>query len=271
MKALRYILYSLIILGAGALLAYQALVDKNVERTDYIKCGLIIAAAVLGMVRKPKNRIIHKKTVYQKAYAQHIQGAFEDDSRLEKLFYNAIHDYNNNKLSSAITKLEKLRKECQRSADLRSVTVFLGLCCDDAGLIDQAIGHYESANAMRPNSSICSNLGLCYQRSGNSEAAEKCYLQAISLDPKNAIAFHNLSTMYFRQANYQSALEYAQKAIQLDANMPQALSCAAMCCALLDDKEGYESYYRRAVASGYDGRRITATVQRLQRDMAEIK
>lgn len=266
MKALKYILYSLVILGAGALLAYQGLVEKNLETSDIIKAGLIIAGAVIGMVKPTKNKIVNKKAVYQKAYSEHIQGAFEGDERLEKDFYNAIHDYNNNKLSAALGKLEKLRKECHRSADIRAVTVFTGLCLDDMGLYEQAITSYEAAIALHPNSSLYSNMGLCYQRLGNAEASEKCYRQAISADPKNAYAYNNLSTLFFRQADYAQSLEFAKKAIELDNNFLQALGCAAICCGLLGDEEGYQNYYRRAVANGYDGRQIKATLERMKEE-----
>ena len=111
MKALRYILYSLVILGAGALLAYQYFVEQNLETGNIIKCGLIIAAAILGMVRPRKSRIVNKKLVYQKAYSEFVEGAFQNDPKLERVFYNAVHDYNRNKFSGAIAKLEKLRKE----------------------------------------------------------------------------------------------------------------------------------------------------------------
>lgn len=271
MRYLKYILYGLVIAGASGLLIYQGFVAKNLETGDAIKGGLTIIAAIVGIVMPTKNRIVNKKAAYQKAYADHIQGAFEGDSKLEKTFYSAIHDYNNNKLSSAITKLEKLRKECHRSADLRAVTVFTGLCLDDMGLYEHAIESYEAAIAMRPNSTLYSNMGLCYQRLGNAEASEKCYRNAIAVDPKNAYAYNNLSAMFFRQAEYAQSLEFAKKAIEVDNNMAQALGCAATCCGLLGDEEGYEAYYRRAIANGYDGRRIQATLQRITQSLEEEK
>lgn len=271
MKALKYILYGIVILGGISLLAYQGLVEKNLEIGDAIKGGLIIIAAIIGMVKPPKKRIANKKAVYQKAYAEHIQGAFEGDSKLEKAFYNAVHDYNCNRPSAGIAKLEKLRKECQRSADIRAVTVFTALCYDDMGLFEQAISHYEAAVAIRPNSSLYSNMGLCFQRLGNTEEAEKHYQMAVRLDPKNAFAFNNLSAMHFKQAEYEASLDYALKAIEIDHNMPQALGAASLCYGLLGDRENYEKYFRMAVANGYDGRRITATYQRLTESMSEIQ
>lgn len=264
MKALKYILYSLVIAGVVGLLLYQGFVTKDLESSDTIKGLLVILAAVFGMVKPNKRKIANKKAVYKKAYSEFIQDAFEDDPKLERLFYNAIHDYNRDNPSTALAKLGKLRSQCHRTADLRAVTIFTALCLDEMGLYDQAIREYEAAAAMRPNASVYSNLGLCYQRQGNLEAAEKNYRLSIQADPKNAFAYNNMSAMFFRQAEYTLALEYARKAVEVDNTMPQALSCAALCYGLLGDQENYEKYYRLAVANGYDGRRIQATLQRIQ-------
>lgn len=61
MKALKYILYSLLIAVAAGLLIYLGLVEKKLETSDAIKCCLIIAAAILGMVKPSKARIANKK------------------------------------------------------------------------------------------------------------------------------------------------------------------------------------------------------------------
>lgn len=263
MKALRYILYCLVILGAGGLLAYQAFVTKNLETSNAVKCGIIIAGAVLGMVRPRKSRIVNKKAVYQKAYSEYIDGAFHNDPKLEKVFYNALHNYNRNNYSGAVSKLEMLRKECHNSSDLRAVSIFLGLCMDDMGMYPQAAEHYYNAVQMRPTASVASNLGLCYQRMGKMEDAERFYHHAIAIDPKYAIAYNNLSVLYFRRGEYDKALELAKQAIEIDQCFAQALSTAALCCGLLHDKDGYDWYYRLAISNGYDGRRIVATLNRM--------
>lgn len=258
MKALKYILYGLVIAAAAGLLAYQALVEKNLDSSNVTKCILIIAAAIMGMLKPRKNRrvVSNKKAAYQKAYSEHIQNAFEDDPKLEAKFYNAIHDYNQNKPAAAIAKLDKLRKDCQRSADLRAVTVFTALCYDDMGLYEKSIPLYEAANAMRPSSSLCSNMGLACYRLGDEEAAEKAYQDAIRLDPQNAFAHNNYATLWFRRGEYAESLRCAEAAIAINSGMKQALSTAALCCAMLKDQDGYEKYYQRAVANGYDGSKI---------------
>ena len=267
--ALKYILYGLVILAAAGLLVYQGLVQKNLESGNLAKGLLIIAAAALGMFRPQKQQVVNKKVIYQKAYAEHIQSAFTNDIKLEKAFYNAIHAYNRNKPTACLAKLQKLRKQCHRSTDVRAVTVFMALCYDDIGLYQDAIDHYQIALSMGQNSSLHSNMGICYQRFGNMAKAQEHYLQAIALDPENEFAYNNLSVTYFRQADYEKSLEYARKAIEINNNMPQALSTAAMCCSLLGDPDGYQKYYDLAVANGFDGRRIKATLQRIQEEAYE--
>lgn len=256
-KALPYILYGLVIAGAAALLIWQGLVEKNLESGNLIRGLLIIAAAVIGMLRPNlRKRVSNKKVVYGKAYGEFIQNAFENDPKLEKKLYDAVDDYNFGRYAAGIDKLEKLRKECQRTADLYSVTVFTALCCDGMQAYEDAIRHYDAAAAIRDNTTLHSNKGLCFMRLGRYEECEAALRQAIRSDANNEAAWNNLASLYFRQGGYEEALEFAREAIRINPKMTQALSCAAICCALLGETEQYESYYRQAVANGYDGKKI---------------
>ena len=263
-KALPYILYGIVILGAGGLLIYQGLIAKTLESGNLVKGLLIIAAAVVGMLKSGRRTpAVNKKAAYQKAYAEYIGNAFSDDPKLEKQFYSAVDDYNQNRPAAGVKKLEKLRPQCQRSTELRAVTVFTALCLDDMGLYEQAIAQYDAALRIHPTSSLYSNMGLAYMRLGQLEKAEEAYRNAIRCDEKNAFAWNNLSTLYFRQGDYAQALEYAKSAIAINSQMPQALGCAAVCCALLGSEEEYRSYYRQAVSAGYDGNKIKNTIAAL--------
>ena len=264
MRALRYILYGLLILAAIGLLCYYAFWLKDLSPANIIKCVLICAGAILGMVRSRDRRTpANKKATYQKAYGEFIRDAFTGEPKLENRLYNAINDYNLNKPSAAIPKLEKLRKQCQRTADIYAVTVFLGLCHDDMGTVEEAIRHYRDASAIRMNTTISSNLGLAYQRIGKFEEAEAAYRQALTLDPDNTYALNNLAVLYFRRGEYKESLALSRQVLKKDASMVQALSNAALCCALTGRDEDYKAYYRRAVSNGYDGRKIKAYLERM--------
>lgn len=264
MKALRYILYGLLAAAVIGLICYQAFITKNLESGNLVKAGLILAGILLSLLRPRKARYAgSRKTLYQKAYGEFIQGAFADDPKLEKKFYSAVDDYNKHRFESGVKKLMALRKECQRTADIYAVTVFTGLCLDDLHLYEEAADAYENALRIRPNSTLASNLGLCLQRLGNLEQAMAAYEKAIDLNPENAFVYNNMSVLYFRNSDYEAALDYAKQALERNPNMKQALGTAAMCYALLGQEEQYKEYYRRAVAAGQDGQKLKARIKEL--------
>lgn len=268
MKALRYILFSLLILAAAGLLAYQGLVAKNLTSSDLTRGLLIIVGAFISMLKKPRTRnVANKKALYQKAYPEFIQEPFAEEPKLEKKFYAAVHDYNRNKPADGIAKLEALRGQCSRTADLRAVTVFTALCLDDMGRYEEALAKYDAARKIRDCSTLASNMGLCCQRLGRTQEAAEYYEEAIALDSGNAIAYNNLSALYFSEGDYESSLDAAKDALECNAKLPQALSTAAICCKLLGYDSDYEHYYRRAVAAGYDGEKIKRMIRRMDSEI----
>ena len=264
MKALRYILFSLLIAAALGLLAYYIFIEKDLSPNHMIPCALLILSAIAAMAktgRRPSRA--NRKAIYQKAYGKFIQNAFKDEPKLEKKLLDAIDDYNQNKSGAAISKLQKLRKECQRTDDIYAVTVFTALCCEDMGSWEDALTQYRAAVNMRNDTTLHSNLAFCLQNLGRFEEAEESYHRAIQVDPGNSIAMNNLAGLRFRQNDYEGALDYAEAALEIDAKLPQALSLAAICCALQGYEEEYTAYYRRAVAAGYDGNKIKNTIKNL--------
>jgi len=264
MKALRYILFSLLILAAIGLLCFYIFVEKDLSSRNIIKCAVIVLGAVASMLKTGNSRTpANRKVTYQKAYGEFIQNAFADQPKLEKKLYAAIYDYNQNKPSAAIAKLQKLRKECQRTNDLYAVTVFTALCHDDMHAYEEAVAQYDAATKMRSNTTLYSNMGICLQALGRFEEARKAFENALQVNPKNEYALNNLAGLCFRQGDYEGALDYAEEALEVNAKLPQALSIAAVCCALQGYEEEYTAYYRRAVAAGYDGNKIKRLIKNM--------
>jgi len=48
---------------------------------------------------------------------------------------------------------------------------------------------------------------------------EKLYLQAIDLEPKNVLVYVSLATTYGKMHNKEKAIEYANKALELNPNL----------------------------------------------------
>ena len=268
MKALRYILFSILILAAIGLLCFYIFVEKDLSTTNIVKCALIILGAVASMFKtRSRGKPSNPKATYKKAYGDFIRAAFSGEPKLEKKLYAAIGDYNQNKPAAAIAKLEKLRKNCQRTDDLYAVTVFTAFCCDDMCALKEAVTHYDAAAKMRPHTMLFSNMGLCLQKLGRMEESEKSYRNALQVDPKNEYAMNNLSALCFRQGDYEGALDWAEDALAVNAVLPQALSTAAICCALQGYEEEYTNYYRRAVSAGCDGNKIKNAIRQLSEEL----
>lgn len=266
MKKLQYVLYALLVAVVVGLLVYDYWPDKVIESQTISKSAIVLAGIVLGILRTATNsrkQVSNKKALYSNAYGEFIQTAFSYDKKLEKLFYDAIDDFNQDKPAAAIDKLEKLRKQYQRSDDLYAVTVFQGFCYDNMQLYEKAVEKYYASLQIRSNSVVASNMGLCQDKLGQLEQAEASYQQALLLDPQNFNAYNNLAQQNLRAGDYAQTLEYAKQALSINPKMPQALNAATVSSYMLGDTAGYETYYRQAVSNGSDGNLIKAYIKSL--------
>lgn len=266
MKKLPYILYGLLALVLIGLLVWDYAVDNVIDKRTQAKAIVVLTGLVISLVRLSKGhrrKVSNKKALYSKAYSEYIDHVFPEDKKLEKLFFDAVDDYNQNKPAAGVAKLEKLRPSCARRSDIYAVTVFLALCLDDMKVYNKAAEQYRAALSIRPNSSLASNLGLVLDRMGRPEESAAAYDQAIGLDPNNANAWNNLAQQYLRNGDYEMALEKAEQAARLNAKLYQAHNVLAISSYMLGDMEAYEQHYRRAVSNGSDGKRIKAYIESL--------
>ena len=266
MKKLPYILYALLAIAVAALLVWDYMPDKTIAPQNLSRAGLLLLGLVLSVLKlsgRSNRRVSNKKALYTKAYSAYIQNVFAEDQKLEKLFFAAVDDYNQDKPAAGVAKLEKLRGSCFNNNDRYAVTVFMALCLDDMQLYDKAAEQYRAAVAIKPNSSLYSNLALTLERSGRDSEADAAYEQAIRIDPANAKAWNNMAQKQMRNGNYEKALELAGKAAQLDPKLAPAHNALAICSYMLGDMQSYEQHYRRAVSNGSNGERIKSYIASL--------
>ena len=266
MKRLPYILYGLLIAAIIGILIYDYLPDHRIESSDLSKAGLLLvgmAVSILKTGKRQRRGVSNKKAAYSKAYPQFIQNVFPDDRKSEKLFFNAVDDYNRDRPAQGIEKLNRLRGECRNSAERYAVTVFTALCLDDMGLYEKAAEAYRAAFQIKRHTTLASNLGLALERMGRTAESVEAYRQAIRLDPANAYPVNNLAQSFIRMGDYTQGLEYARQAIALNPKMSQALNAMTVCSYMLGNMEDYETYYRQAVSNGSDGQKLKAFIQSL--------
>ena len=266
-KWVYYVLYGLILVFMLSLLGYEVLVTKNFDSGFLMKAILCILGVVAsiaklssGKTRTPSNR----KALYRKAYAEFIEGAFTDDKKLEKKLMDALQSYNQEKYAASLDKLNQLYPLCQRSTDRYAVLVFQGLCCHDMKLYKDAICHYEAALLIKPNSTLASNAGLCYEKLGDYDTACDRYRRAAQIDSKNATPYNNMAQIWMRLGDYQTALEFAELAHERNQKLVPALNALTICHHMLGHQEEYRKYLRLAVASGSNAKNIKAYIERIE-------
>lgn len=263
MKTLRYILIALVAVAVIGLLAYQGFVTGELTHSNLVKGILILAGLILSLL-KGNRRGRATKADYKAAYGHLIGNAFSDDPKLEKLLYKALADFNAKRYTACLKKLDNLRNASPKSADRFTVTVFTALCHDRLEQYEEAIRLYSNALMIREHSTVSSNMGSCYLELGRIDEALECFKRAVRADIKNPNAHNNIAQLYIQTGDYEAALPYAEEAVKLNGNMPQALNAMAICHAMLGNDAVSETYFRRAVACGSDGKTLRAYIDNLK-------
>jgi Flp pilus assembly protein TadD len=92
----------------------------------------------------------------------------------------------------------------------------LAACFEDAGKIDDAIGVHRRALALYPKSAVTwKNLGGALAAKGAKKDAEAAFEKAVSLDPMDADACHELSRLAFERKDYAAAERWLAKELAL--------------------------------------------------------
>ena len=260
------VLIAVILLDAAVIgLTVKEYLDTNTVAQSTVTRAVLILIGTALTLTKLFVRNTPKRTAafYRKQYSDLMGTAYVADAKGEKLLARALDAFNKDQPMKAIKLLGRLWQSADAVTDRFAVAAFTGLCYDDLKYYPQAIEWYERASALSVNSTVLSNAGICYQRTGNHARAIDAYERAIKADPQNATAYSNVANLYIREAEYEGALEYAEKALALNANLHAAHSARAVAYAGLGRDEDYEKALRQAAAAGADRRKIESAVRYL--------
>lgn len=233
---------------------------KNLFRTI---CILLAGMSSLVKLYNPNNK--RSLQFYQLRYADILGNAFADQPGCQKRLLKAIRTYNQNAFMRAVKQLERLKPHCQNRKDHYAVHLFIALCYTDARLSDQAETVYKYMISKNyADSLVYSNLGHLKLSRGKYNEAISNFEYALSLDPENAHAYHNLATVYFNVNDLETAAEYAQKALEINGKMREASTLLAIIYALKDERVSYEKYFHIAVSAGQNPDEIKRAISYYQ-------
>jgi len=259
------VLLILLIVGAIGLLVWQGASNGWVfDQSNLVKGGLVIIALILSLVRM-LGRVGGGASLrrYESAYHEHIGGAFASPERKKqkKSLLRALADYNQNKYSAAISRLEALYKECVSGEEKGVVQFFIALAYSDAGMTDEAIDAYERSLGFYPrNSTAWSNLGLLYRQKGDAEKSVECIETALDYDRENAYAWNNLAQAYLAAGNWEKVIAPAERALAINPNVYQAETALTVAYFALDEHEKSKQYFERAVLHGANASKLSSVL-----------
>lgn len=191
--------------------------------------------------------------------------AFSGDDALRNKYYSALEDFGRNMPKAAIAKLEKLAPLCTGDKEKYAVAMASAKVYFQLQKYTDTIREYNKALVLHPSCELSTRIGECYHRQGNMEKAIEAYEFATELDPQSADAWSRLATAYVAEWDWDSALEYANQALQIDSTWASALATCAISYGVRDDVLLHSHYTRLAVENGFSEEKIKETVKTLKK------
>ena len=191
--------------------------------------------------------------------------AFTDDSKPSQMFRTAVTDMFSSKPKAALAKLGKLDPQCRDDAERFAVAVASGLAFLRQNIPDKAIPEFNKALLIHPTPEVAMIAGSCHQRMGQLRKARDSYEFALDLVPNYVEAFSAIATTWVADRKYETAIDFAEEALELDENHASALATMAICQGLLGNRDLSDEYTDKAVNNGYSRKKIEDTIKALRK------
>lgn len=76
-------------------------------------------------------------------------------------------------------------------------------------------------------------MGMCHQETLNLDDSERCFRRSLQLDPESKAAMNNLALVYVNRAEPEKAIQWADRALEIDPNFRDAMDNKSLACFML--------------------------------------
>jgi tetratricopeptide (TPR) repeat protein len=117
--------------------------------------------------------------------------------------------------------------------------------------IEEALGYFRAAVALRPNASVAHNgLAVVFRRLGRVEEAIDHHRQALRLDPKFALAHSGLGLCLHANGQVEEALDQFRQALEMEPHLAEAHLNFGVVLLALDRPDEAISHFKQGL--GFD-------------------
>jgi len=247
------IVNTLILVIAASLLVYELIIADELHFR-----GIIVGSALVCISLFNYGRLRYKKTLSQGSftkcedgYKKYIEGAFQNSKKDYNKLIKLTMLYNQGQHNKLHRQAKKLLKKCTVGKDYGIVCFFEALAYTEAGEMDMALATYKKVLQYdMTNTFAWSNMGWIYLEQKRLDEAYEAFANGIRFDSKDAYAYGNMAHYYLEIKEPELALEYAEKAFQINANIKEVIQAAAIACKMLGDEEKMQKYIKMYALNG---------------------
>ena len=260
-KKVALAIFIVLALGVTGLYLYGVFIGGDAP-TDYLFRTLaVVFLCAAGIVRTVTVKGRRPLKFYEDSYKKELEGAFVNSPSDRVRLLEAIRLYNESKYEPAAKMLTELKAKCVSREDFLAVGLFFALNITDAGAEEIALDVYqELIDRGIETSTIYGNIGHIHVRAGRMDDATEALIKAAKLDPKNPYPLQNIAKMYFDRFEFDKAIKWAEKALEINHKVYQASTMLAIIYALREEHELERKYAHMAISSGQDPERLKAAI-----------
>lgn len=160
--------------------------------------------------------------------------------------------YNRGEYTLSIAELEKAIPLLLKKYTLMDIYTVIGNAYDNLDHPNLAIPYFEKAIAEDIHAyKAWVGLGIANRRLSRFNEAERCYNEALAIQPDYAELHASLGALYFFQGKNERAITALEKAVMLDSSVAVAHANLALSYATAGRFDEAEASLRTAVSLGY--------------------
>lgn len=205
---------------------------RHIPKTDAERMARALPfPGVTDTVEFGRNYLSYGSVFFQRGYLDQAEASFRialrDDPASAEALYGigsvCLNQQRNTEAAESFARAVKLRGSYPDT--LPNSWNNLGILATREGRMDEAIGYFQEALRLSPDSMIAlDNLGSAYRQTRRWSEAQETYERALRTKPTDAEANYGLGMVYAQNGDTARAEDYLQRALKLRPAYPEALN-----------------------------------------------